>query len=68
VNGINKIRLGIRRQHPDAPNPLRLLRARGQRPCRRRTADKRDELAPPHTALPDLEVIEIEAVGAVRLA
>ncbi len=36
----------------DAPHSLaRLLRARRERP-RRRPADKRDELAPPHVGLP----------------
>jgi len=39
----------FRRSHQDseAPNSLRLLRSRRHRP-RRRTADKRDELAPLH--------------------
>ena len=35
-------------QHADAPHPLRLLRARGERPRRSRTAEKRDELAALH--------------------
>jgi hypothetical protein len=35
-------------KHADAPYAVALLRARRQRPCRRRAADKRDEqLAPP---------------------
>ena len=34
-------------EHADAPHPLALLRARRQRP-RRRAAEQRDELAPPH--------------------
>jgi hypothetical protein len=37
-------------EHPDAPDTLaRLLRARRQRPRGRRTAEQRDELAPPHS-------------------
>src|SRR5262245_14677048 len=35
-------------EHTDAPCPLRLLRARRERP-RRRAAEKRDELAPLHS-------------------
>jgi len=35
-----------RHQHPDAPHPFGLLRARRDRP-RRRASDERDELAPP---------------------
>src|SRR5439155_17483629 len=41
--------LGKAHDHADAPQPLALLRARRQRPCRSRTADKRDELAPSHS-------------------
>ena len=33
-------------EHADAPHPLGLLRARRQRPRRRRAAEQRDELAP----------------------
>jgi hypothetical protein len=33
------------RAHADAPHPLALLRARRERPRRRRTAEQRDELA-----------------------
>jgi len=33
--------------HADAPDALRWLRVRGERPCRRAT-DQRDESAPPH--------------------
>src|SRR5262249_42977376 len=36
---------GCRQQHADAPHPLRLLRARRERPRRRRAADQRNELA-----------------------
>ena len=36
------------REHANAPHPLRLLRARRERP-RRCAAEKRDELAPPHS-------------------
>jgi hypothetical protein len=37
-----------RREHADAPHPLRLLRTCRERPCDRRTAEKRNELTPPH--------------------
>src|SRR5262249_38716406 len=40
------------REHPDAPHPLALLRARRPRPCERRAAKKRDEFPPPHGAYP----------------
>src|SRR6516165_8613384 len=36
-------------EHADAPHPLDLLRARRERPRHRRTAEKRDELAPVHS-------------------
>ena len=36
-----------RHQHADAPHPLRLLRARRERPRERRAAEKRDDLAAP---------------------
>ena len=36
-------------EHADAPHPLGLLRARRERPRRRRTAEQRDELAPLHS-------------------
>src|SRR5262245_66230952 len=42
-----QIALGCLKQHADTPHPLALLRPRSKRPCRR-TADKTDELAPPH--------------------
>jgi hypothetical protein len=32
-----------RQEHADAPHPLALLRARGQRPRRRRAAEQRDD-------------------------
>jgi len=35
-----------RREHADAPHPLALLRARRERPSRRRAAEQRDEVAP----------------------
>src|SRR5262249_1704350 len=41
----------------DAPYPLRLLRARRQRPCRR-AAEQRDELAPLHCLVPSVLSIE----------
>src|SRR5207247_10902662 len=37
-----------RAQHPNAPHPLTLLRARPERP-RRRAAEQRDERAPLHS-------------------
>jgi len=33
---------------PTPPRPRALLRARSERPCRRRAAEQRDELPPPH--------------------
>jgi hypothetical protein len=37
-------------KHADAPHPLALLRARRERPCRRRAAEQRDEIAArPHS-------------------
>src|SRR5262245_58511093 len=38
-----------RPEHADAPHPLRLLRARRERPCRCRATDERDELTPVHS-------------------
>ena len=46
-----RVALGKRHQHADPPHPLGLLRARGERPRRRRAAEQRDELAPPHCRL-----------------
>src|SRR5437660_546816 len=37
------------REHADAPHPLALLRARDERPSRRRAAEQRDERASPHS-------------------
>jgi len=39
-------------QHADTPHPIRLLRARRERPRRSRAAEQRDELAPPPWGLP----------------
>ena len=36
-------------KYANAPHPLGLLRPRRERPRRRRAAEKRDELAPPHS-------------------
>src|ERR1035437_5297801 len=36
-------------QHADAPHPPELLRPHRERPCRRRAADKCDELTAPHS-------------------
>src|SRR5215472_11394782 len=41
--------LSIAHQHADLPNSLGLLRARSERPRRRRTAEQRDELASLHS-------------------
>src|SRR5262245_23505063 len=38
----------MRHQYADASHLFILLRTRGTRPSNRRTAEKRDELAPPH--------------------
>src|SRR5262249_10450627 len=47
-----RVALGMRHEHTDASHLSRPLRARRERPCRCRTADQRDELAPSHGALP----------------
>src|SRR5262249_25410487 len=39
-------------KHADPPHPLRLLRARRQRPRGRRATEQRDELAPLHRPVP----------------
>src|SRR5262249_48783119 len=39
-------------EYPDAPHPLRLLRARRKRPHGRRATEKRDELATLHCSVP----------------
>ena len=41
-----RIVLGVAHQHADAPHTLCLLRSRGKWQRHRRTAEKRDELAP----------------------
>jgi hypothetical protein len=40
------ITFGVSHEHADAPHPLGLLRTRGERPCSRRAAEQRDEIAP----------------------
>src|SRR5262249_17446452 len=40
--------LDVEHQYADAPHALALLCTHRQRPCRRRAAEQRDELAPPH--------------------
>ena len=40
---------GRGQEYADAPHPLGLLRARRERPRRRRAAEQRDELAPLHS-------------------
>ena len=42
------VALGIPHQHADPPHPVGLLRARSERPIRRRATEKRDELASLH--------------------
>src|SRR4029453_3621916 len=49
-----RVVLGIRHQHADAPHPVGLLRARGQWPSGRGTAENDEELASPH--LPPIDV------------
>jgi hypothetical protein len=41
----------MRHQHADAPHPLALLRARGERPRGRRITDKSDEITASHIPL-----------------
>ena len=53
-------------EHADAPHPLGLLRARRQRP-RRRAADERDELAPPHSITSSARATKVGHVEAERL-
>src|SRR5262245_9613630 len=36
-------------EHPDTTHPLRLLRARRERPPGRRAAEERNEMPPPHS-------------------
>jgi hypothetical protein len=38
-------------EHADVPHAVSFLRSRGERPCGRRTAEKRDELAAFHSIL-----------------
>jgi hypothetical protein len=44
---------GERAEHPDAPHPLGLLGARGERPRGYTAADQCDEVPPPHGAYPE---------------
>jgi hypothetical protein len=46
------VTLVTRHQHADAAHPIRLLRARGERPRKSRTANERDEFAPSHRPSP----------------
>src|SRR4029077_18774397 len=43
-----RIGLGKRAQNAETPHPLGLLRMRDQRPCDRRAASERNEVAPSH--------------------
>ena len=47
-----RVAFAISQQQTDVPHPLRLLRAHFERPRYRRGTNKRDELAPFHTATP----------------
>src|SRR5262245_56231879 len=49
------VALGIRQQHTDPPNPVRLLCACCERPYRRGAAEKGDELSSPHGVCPQAE-------------
>src|SRR5262249_2046223 len=57
----------------DAPHPLGLLRARRERPCRRRAAEQRDEVAARHSITCSARAISIggtvraSALAALRL-
>ena len=53
-------------EHADAPHPLGLLRARRDRPRCRRTAEKRDELAPSHCCPRGLRTCIVAAQTDVR--
>jgi len=48
-----RIAAALVRQHTDAAHAPALLRARGERPCSRHAAEKRDEFPPPHGFLPE---------------
>ena len=50
-----RIGFGCRQQHADVSHPLALLRARRERPRRRRAAEERDEIASP-------QLIELHSV------
>src|SRR5262249_42350946 len=66
---ITRLSFGIVRhpghKHADAPSTLRLLRARRERPCRRRAAEQRDELAAFHCPMPP--ALSIESVAPPQL-
>src|SRR5262249_20100535 len=65
--------LGSRHQHADPAHPLRLLRARGERPRSRRPAEQRDEFAPFHSITSsarssnDSGIVTPRALAVVRL-
>src|SRR5262249_7331714 len=54
---------GLAEEHPDAPHPLALLRARGERP-RGRAAEQHDERASPHSITSSARVSRV--VGTLR--
>src|SRR5262249_9575297 len=49
--------VGHAHEHPDAPEAIRLLRTRQERPRSRRTAERRDELASCHSITSSARVI-----------
>src|SRR5262249_35208016 len=53
------IALGARHQHADASHRPGLLRARRERPCRRRAAEERDEFAPSHSITSSARAISV---------
>src|SRR5262249_2193303 len=58
-----QIILGVPHQHADTPHPLALLRARRERPRRRRAAEQRDELAAPHSMTSSASVSRLAGIS-----
>src|SRR5262249_31786864 len=56
------LRIVVAREHPDAPDGAHLLRPRRERPCRRRAAKQRDELAPPHSITSSASEIRLSEI------
>src|SRR5215472_8354719 len=61
-----RIVLGERHEHTDAPRSLALLRARHQRPRHRRAAEKRDELAAPHSITSSARASSVGGISIPR--